>query len=85
MKIANALKKIEKAGGSIEEIDGLFVARFPGKSYRIQVRRNGGDYTDDVSTIRVIRDNDHDDMQSDYYAGTWVEAMSRAIKYATTW
>ena len=54
-------------------------ARLPGGRYRIEVRVNG--CGPDVATIRVLRDGDHDDPMTDYFAGTCFESLKAAMGF----
>ena len=56
-----------------------FTARLPSAKRRIEASRQA----DEIITMRVVRDNDHDDLQSDYHAGAWVETVKRAVELAS--
>jgi len=93
MKYERTIKTLQKAGFRVkrgfrdctaygkpgEIYEWGFIARLPGSHRRIDATRQN----DEVCTMRVIRDNDHDDSQSDYCAGTWVETIKRAIFLAS--
>ena len=61
------------------EYEAGFVARRSGSRRRIEATRQ----EDWIPTMRVVRDNDHDDIQSDYCAGTFVDTVRYAIQLAT--
>ncbi len=88
MKYETTIKRLEKAGFAVvREIrdskynPGIqyevgFEARKPGCDRRIEATKQD----DEVCTMRVIRDNDHDDLHSDYFAGVWVDTVKRALE-----
>ena len=81
MKLANAIKKLEKAGYKVENTFGnFFKASIEGQRYFIQFLTNGG--SDDIATISVKPHNDRDDVSSDYSSGVWVDNISQAIRLA---
>lgn len=95
MKLSNAIKTLEKRGFVVSHeeprpsylypgttcLPSRYCARKDGAPTVIDFTRNGGE--DYVATIRVRRDNDHDDSQSDYCAGVWCDTLKRAIELAS--
>ena len=79
MTIANAVKKLEKAGYSVSNTGSFFTARKAGSKV-IEFIRNGN--YDSVATIRVRRVLDQDDSMTDYCAGVFYETITAAIKAA---
>ena len=91
MQYERTIKTLEKAGFTVareirdstmhpgEKYEEGFVARRAGEKRRIEAYRQD----DEVITMRVVRDNDKDDVQSDYHAGAWVDTVKRAIELAT--
>lgn len=78
MKVANAVKKLEKAGFEVKEECGHFVAKL-GKEL-VEFYRNGT--SEDVTCIRVRNENNHDDSMTDYCAGVFVDNISHGIRIA---
>ena len=90
MKYERTIATLQKAGFVVEReirpsqkspgttYERGFIARIPGARRRIDATRQD----DEVCTMRVIRDTDHDDSMSDYWAGTWVNTIKSAIKLA---
>jgi hypothetical protein len=80
MTTTNAAKKLTKAGFTVSEIKGSFQASHPATAYIIEYIRNGG--SDNIICINVRRANDKDDSMTDYFAGTWVDNITQAIRLA---
>ena len=80
MKVANATKKLTKAGFEVTS-NGRSISAKKGR-YVINVTANGGDLTDTVATVRVRAACDLDDSQSDYSAGVYCDNVSQAIRLA---
>lgn len=55
------------------------------RGYLIEVTRNGGDCHDRVATIRVRRESDRDQIEADYFAGSYVRNLRQAIDCANRW
>lgn len=84
MTIANATRKVEKAGFKVTQNPNngqFYVARRDGFSQVVEFTRNG--HSDDVATIRVRRESDKDDSMSDYCAGMFYDNIAQAIRAAT--
>ena len=79
MTIANAIKKLNKAGFAVTENCGFRAAKSGAKL--IEFYRNGRE--GDVTCIRVRRAGDQDDSMTDYCAGVFVDTITAAIKRAT--
>ena len=91
MLYANAIKRLTRAGYQVfgdvrpslmqpgTTYEAGLTARLPGGRYRIEVRVNGRG--PDVATIRVLRDGDHDDPMTDYFAGTCFESLKAAMDF----
>ena len=80
MKVANATKKLIKAGFEVTN-NGRSISAKKGR-HVINVTANGGDLTDTVATVRVRAACDLDDSQSDYSAGVYCDNVSQAIRIA---
>ena len=78
MKVASAVKKLEKNGFEVTENRGNFFAIRGNKV--INFFRNGGG--DEITCIGVRNQNDHDDPMTDYYAGVFVDSITKAIRIA---
>ena len=100
MKMTNAAAKLEREGFKVTYSDlrswtdyegnlitetqpGRLFARRPGSRQVVEIIRNG--HADSVATIRVRTDNDHDDMQSDYHAGSFYPTLAQAIARVSRW
>ena len=76
MKLLNAIKKLEKAGASVEK-NGIF--------YSAKINNDVIEFmckTDSIACIKVRSANDHDDIMTDYSAGVWCNNLSQAIRIA---
>lgn len=94
MLYERTIKTLEKAGFVVTRdiqpsrmnpgttYESGFKASLPNGLRYIEALKNGGD-SDQIATMRVVRNNDKDDTQSDYFAGTWVDTVKRAISLAT--
>lgn len=80
MKVTNAIKKLEKAGFAVIKDSARYSARR--KNDIIEFMQNGGG-SDQAICIRIMSANDHDDMMTDYSAGTWCDNLSQAIRLAS--
>lgn len=91
MKYETTIRKLEKLGFSVRrdirdskmnpgtQYEAGFFARLPNGKRTIEASKQD----DVVISMRVIRDGDKDDSQSDYFAGTWVYTVKRAIELAS--
>ena len=77
-KLSYALNRMEKVGEVYKA--GPFYEVQVGKEI-IRVSGNGGN--DDIATINVRRVNDNDDIMTDYFAGSYYDNISQAIRSAT--
>lgn len=77
-KLSYALKRMEKVGEVYKA--GPFYEVRVGREI-IRVTGNGGN--DDIATINVRRVNDNDDIMTDYFAGSYYDNISQAIRSAT--
>jgi len=90
MKLAAAIKKInaraKKVGIEVEiredkrAHDSQYYIRFDGSNQVISFysNRNG---KDDIHLIKVTRDGDVTDIQSDYFAGSFVDNITQALNW----
>lgn len=83
MKVENAIKKLEKNGFEVEEFKGRGNDKYRGTrgDWVISFFRNGGDSGEAVN-FRVRRKDDHDDIMSDYFAGSFTDNITQAIRIA---
>lgn len=80
MTIANATKKLEKAGFTVEQIGNTHRASQASTKYVVEFLKNGRE--DCVVCINVRSFDDKHDSQSDYSAGAWANNIGQAIKLA---
>ena len=80
MTIANATKKLEKAGFTVEKISNLHRASHAATKYVVEFFKNGSE--DSVVCINVRTLSDKHDSQTDYAAGVWANNITQAIKLA---
>jgi hypothetical protein len=80
MTVTNAIKKLAGAGYTVTDNHGCFSAVLPDSPNIIEFCRNGG--SEDVTSIRVRSRNDHDDVTTGYYAGIFMDNLSKAIRFA---
>ena len=83
MKLNNAINALARKGHQMLEVsttETVYNRRFEGKinNYRIVIWSQG----EDVSTMRVIPANDHDDTQSDYFAGSFADTIPQLLRFA---
>lgn len=92
MLYQNALKTLQRKGwtvtrdvrtlaGVYENYEFGLIATKPGNRYQIEVTKQ----EDEVSTIKVRQIGDNDEIQSDYFGGTFVNSLKRAMEYAERW
>ena len=74
MKVANAIKKLEKAGFTVSNDGFSYWAK---KGNRIVSFINQEDY---VICINARREDDVSDSMTDYHAGIFCDNITRAIK-----
>ena len=92
MKLASAIKKIENRA----KVVGLDVeitqqdqnshrhqvyVRFEGSNQIISFYANGNGQEDRINLIKVTRDGDVSDPQSDYFAGSFTENITQALNW----
>lgn len=81
MTITNAIKKLEKAGFTIENFENrIFYARNPKASRLIEFHRNGR--SEDVAIIHLQREGEKACHHTDYFPGFFVDTITKAIKRA---
>ena len=78
MTKANAIKKLEKAGFTVEKIGHEYVARSDKHPRLISFLINGSD--DSITCIRTRMPWDKDEIESDYCGGTWCDNITQAIR-----
>jgi hypothetical protein len=78
MTIANATKKLIKAGFIVLDVSGSFTAAHTASNRVIEFHRNGG--SENVTCIRSRRISDKDDAMSDYFAGSWHDNLTQAMR-----
>ena len=79
MLVTNAIKKLSKYG-AVEDSSSLVWLEKDGQV--VEVRRNGGDLSDMVASIKVRGSNDHSDSMIDYSSGVFCDNISQAIRIA---
>jgi len=82
MKLANAIKKLEKQGFKVtinENNKNFHLAKKPNSNQVIEFVQNGG--SDEIVCIRTKRENERDDSMTDYFPGTWHDNITQAIKF----
>jgi hypothetical protein len=77
MTIKNAIKKLEKFGKVTEQAGEWRAVR---AGYEVSFLRNGRG--DEATCYRTRRVTDHDDSQSDYFAGSFWPNITQAIAHA---
>lgn len=78
MKTVNAIKKLQKAGLVITAVGNRYTAE---KADCNTIIKFIAQSEDSITCIQVRRKTDQDDSQSDYFAGTWCDNITQAIKY----
>lgn len=79
MKLENAIKKLEKVGMKVNYNGEQYFARAENGRREIRFRANRGGSTS-LTCIQVRGFDQMDDSQSDYFAGTWCDNLSQAIR-----
>ena len=82
MTLVNAIKKIEKAGFKVEQVNSVYRASKSTTNYVIEFFKNG--CSGNITCINVRRLNDEHDSMTDYYAGVWANNITQAIKLASS-
>jgi hypothetical protein len=77
----NAIKKLEKAGLTVQKVQG-HMAHPMYFTHTATDSISFIDFSGIVECIKVRGLNDHDDMQSDYSAGVFVNTISSALRIA---
>ena len=86
MTIANAIKKLERNGWTVDHTGRHYIGRKTGRKYQISFLPNGQDTPEtSVVCLNVCHVNDKDDFQTDYFAGHYVDSMACALRYAESW
>ena len=80
MKVTNAIKKLEKAGCKVINEGSRYSARR--ENDIVEFIQNGGG-SDQAICIRIMSVNDQDDIMTDYFAGTYCDNLSQAIRLAS--
>ena len=76
MNVANAIKKLNKAGFEVVQNGNRYNAKANGQVIRFI------DQSDRVICINVRSENDHDDVMTDYSAGVYCDNIAQAIRLA---
>lgn len=80
MKIANAIKKLNKEGFTVTEAHGFYSAKKSGCKKLVEFHRNGR--SDEATCIGYRRENHRSDSMTDYCATFFCDSLARAIKLA---
>lgn len=80
MTIANATKKLNKAGFTVNTVGNILQAVHASTQYVIEFFQNGRE--DSICCINVRHVSDHHDSQSDYCAGSFADNITQAIRRA---
>jgi hypothetical protein len=80
MTIANAIKKVTKAGFTVTQNGQRYSAKKQGLSHLVEFSKNGRE--DTITCVGVRHQNDHSDSQSDYCATIFTNNITQAIKLA---
>ena len=81
MTIANATKKLQKAGFKVSRVRNIFQAAHESTKNVIEYFKNGGE-SESIACIKVRHISDSDDSHSDYSAGVWADNITQAIRLA---
>lgn len=76
MNVANAIKKLNRAGFEVVQNGNRYNAKANGQVIRFI------DQSDRVICINVRSENDHDDVMTDYSAGVYCDNIAQAIRLA---
>jgi hypothetical protein len=80
MTTTNATKKLTKAGFKVESTGYRFQASNPSFARVIEFHRNGD--SEEITCIKVRHANDHNDVMTDYSAGSYADNITQAIRRA---
>jgi hypothetical protein len=73
-----AIKKLEKNGFTVTSSRSHFLASHPDARSVIEFFRNGG--SDEVVCISVRQRDEKNDVMTDYFAGTYTNTITSAIR-----
>ncbi len=85
MKTKNAIAKLEKIFGAVDvDKNGQYSVSHRGMilSFYNNGRLEEGS---EICCINVRNENNHDDIQSDYSAGSFADNLTMAIRWLMTW
>lgn len=83
MTVLKMEKWLKRDGWAVVHVNRQYTATKPGVHSRIEFLPNGEDRPDqDAVCLRVIRDGERDEIQSDYCAGTFCDSLARAERLA---
>ena len=80
MTLANAIKRIKKAGFTVEQIRNNFRASQINNPRVIEFFKNGS--SEEICCINVRHLADEHDSMTDYFAGTWARNLKQALELA---
>jgi hypothetical protein len=78
MQLTSAIKKLNKSGFEVLNNGNRYKAKKVGLKYVVEFISQ----ETSVLCIRVLQENDYDNSQSDYSAGTWCDNLTQAILLA---
>ena len=81
MKLANAIKKLSQYGEVQKNSTGKYWVIIG--EYEVSFRRNGFGEDPSITCEHTRKLTDKDDSQSDYFAGSYRDNLTQAIKFAT--
>lgn len=76
--LTNTIKKANKVTNSTPVVEGQFY-NYLYKGYVVSFAKNGSE--DQATNFYTKRSNLNDDMQSDYFAGTFHDNISQAFRF----
>jgi hypothetical protein len=93
MKLENAIKKVKKEGFNVEVVENwhtkqpyMIRATHPAHNRLIEFHCNGVWKMDNnITCIRARKPHDFDEMQSDYFAGSFYRNLTQAINSVKKW
>lgn len=80
MTLANAIKKIEKAGFTVEQFGNTYRASKLHNPRVIEFFKNGS--SEEICCLNVRHLADQHDSMTDYFAGTWARNLKQALALA---
>jgi hypothetical protein len=80
MKIQNAINKLQKNGFIVTHNGSQFSAKKGNCKRVVEFSRNG--HSDEAVCIGFRHEDDHTDIQSDYFAKTYCNSLTQAMRYA---